>query len=134
MGFKRLTGILILIPAFLFALNTPNNLLAKRTMYYAQASDTIPKKIVETEVTKLEKKNVRLFPNPVKNQLIVGSLNSKKDDLNNVQIFDKLGQLVYLNTSLSAKNNQIKINTEDFKPGVYYLKVNKGSIAKFIKI
>ncbi|MDY7394814.1 T9SS type A sorting domain-containing protein [Aureibaculum sp. 2210JD6-5] len=134
MGLKQLSGMLLLIPAFLFAINSSSNLEVYESMSYVKASDTIPKKNIEAEVTKLEKKSVKLFPNPVKDQLIVGSLNSKKDALNNVQIFDKLGQLIYLNASLSAKDNQIKINTADLKPGVYYLKVNKGSISKFIKI
>ncbi len=134
MGLKQLTGLLLFIPAFIFAINNSSNLETKESFSLLKVSDTIPKNIIETEVTKLEKKSVKLFPNPVVDQLIVGSLNSKKDALNNVQIFNKLGQLVYLNSSLSAKNNQIKINTADLKPGVYYLKINKGSISKFIKI
>ena len=134
MGLKKITGFLILIPAFIFAINGSSNLDIYQSVNYIKSSDTIPQKNIDVEVTKLEKKSVKLFPNPVKDHLIVGALNAKEDATNNVQIFDKLGQLVYLNAALTAKNNQIKIYTADLKPGVYYLKVNKGSIAKFIKI
>jgi len=134
MGIKHLIGFLLFAPIFLFTLNSSSQLELKKSEDFVQTSDTIPSKNLENKVTNLEKRALKIFPNPVKELLIIGALNSKSDAVNTVHIFNDLGELVYQNSSLATENNQLKINTESLKPGVYYLKVNKGSISKFIKI
>ncbi len=134
MGIKQLISFLLLAPIFLFTINGSSQLELKKSEDFIKASDTIPKKALENKVTNLEKRALKIFPNPVKEVLIIGTLNSKRDAVNTVHIFNNLGELAYQNSSIVAEKNQIKINTESLKPGVYYLKVNKGSISKFIKI
>ncbi|QCX40630.1 T9SS type A sorting domain-containing protein [Aureibaculum algae] len=146
MGLKFLIGMLLFMPSLLFAATNSNEFVGNISKSYIKVNDTVgtpATTVVEktelqinnaTKVTSLEKKAVRIFPNPVKDVLIVGSLNASKDAVNTVHVFNNLGQVVYENSSMPAENNQIKIKTESLKPGVYYLKVNKGSISKFIKI
>lgn len=134
MGIKKSISVLLVAPIFLFTLNGFAQLESDNSENFVKTTDTIPKKEVENKVTNLEKRALKIFPNPVKEVLIIGTLGSKNDAANVVQIFDNLGQLVHQNSSIAAENNQIKIKTESLKPGVYYLKVNKGSISKFIKI
>ncbi len=134
MGTKHLFGFLLLAPIFLFTMNSSAQLELKKSENFNMKSDTIPKKDLENKVTNLEKRALKIFPNPVKDLLVIGALNTKSDAVNTVHIFNDLGELVYQHSSIASENNQIKIKTESLKPGVYYLKVNKGSISKFIKI
>lgn len=134
MGIKQFISILLFAPTFLFTINSSSQLELKTSEDFIKTGDTIPNKDLENKVTNLEKRALKIFPNPVKEVLIIGTLNAKSDAVNTVHIFNNLGQLVYQNSSIAAENNQIKIKTESLEPGVYYLKVNKGSISKFIKI
>ena len=131
MGIKKIIGFLLFAPVLLFTINGSSQLERKDSQDFIKSIDTIPKK---NKVTNLEKRALKIFPNPVREVLIIGTLNSKRDAVNTVHIFNNLGELAYQNSSLVAENNQIKINTKSLKPGVYYLKVNKGSMSKFIKI
>ena len=134
MGIKKLISLLLFAPIFLFTITSSGQLELNDSEDFLKTVDTIPKKNLENKVTNLEKRALKIFPNPVKEVLIIGTLNAKSDAVNTVHIFNNLGQLVHQNSSIAAENNQIKIKTESLKPGVYYLKVNKGSISKFIKI
>ncbi|RPD94599.1 T9SS C-terminal target domain-containing protein [Aureibaculum marinum] len=133
MGIRQLTGFLLLVPVVIFAANNNKHHNFKKAMFFI-SNDTVPVKKTDPKLTHLEKRALKIFPNPVKDILIIGTLSSKSNAVNKVHIFNNLGELIYQNSSIIAEHNQIKINTENLKPGVYYLKVNNGSISKFIKV
>ena len=76
--------------------------------------------------------NVKVFPNPVKDFLIIESANL---DLNDVIIFNSLGQ----NVKAAKFNNSpsIKVDLSDLSAGAYLIKINsisgKSTIRKLLK-
>ncbi|MBI9037869.1 MAG: T9SS type A sorting domain-containing protein [Bacteroidales bacterium] len=72
---------------------------------------------------KNQEDNLSVFPNPAKNSLSIQS----PDEISQVVIISCTGQIVYERT---YKNTFVKINTENFSKGIYFIKVeSENSIA-----
>lgn len=71
---------------------------------------------------------IRIFPNPAGNSIsIVGK------EIQNIKIFDALGILLH---STGPDSEKTTVNIENFKPGIYFLKIDnngKSINGKFIK-
>jgi hypothetical protein len=70
-----------------------------------------------------EKNEVKLFPNPGKNILTIESGQA----IDELHIYSISGALVYQKTGLDS---QIKINAEDFSPGMYFVRITCASGTK----
>jgi hypothetical protein len=84
--------------------------------------------IEETSPTAQEELNV--FPNPVKHQLFIEG----KTSIQNLRIYNLLGELVYSESKIHTSNKQI--NVETLKSGIYILQIESqtGSTQhKFVK-
>ncbi|HKR05626.1 MAG TPA: T9SS type A sorting domain-containing protein, partial [Bacteroidia bacterium] len=84
--------------------------------------------------TAIEKQNedaIKIYPNPVKNELFVNTnLPSVKTE---IKITDVLGKEIYRN-QFSTSN--LKLQTSNFKPGIYFIEINNGKTIyrkKFLK-
>ncbi len=70
-----------------------------------------------------EIKNLRVFPNPVSNELIFSDYQNFKS----VSIYNLIGQEV------KKVNSERNIDVSDLTSGVYILKTNTGATSKFVK-
>jgi aminopeptidase N len=84
------------------------------------------------------KSSVQIFPNPVQNQLFVHLSNFNSEKTGSINIYNAAGQLIY-KKEISFYNGSFfeEINTKDFVPGVYFIKIQSGnkviSVKKVIK-
>ena len=75
-----------------------------------------------------ETKNVfKIIPNPSSDFI---QLTSKHKSLLNVEFFDLNGRLL---KSIKAGNLQKKINISGLSSGVYFIRINKQHVSRFIK-
>jgi hypothetical protein len=71
--------------------------------------------------------NFNLYPNPAKNKL---TINSKKEPLKQIEVFNVLGQrIINLNFSSSLSEN---IDISSLKTGMYLVKINNLTIKRLI--
>jgi hypothetical protein len=75
--------------------------------------------IEETKHTVQEELNV--FPNPVKHRLFIEG----KTNIQNIRIYNLLGELVYSESEIHTSNKQI--NVETLKSGIYILQIESES-------
>ena len=70
--------------------------------------------------TNLENENqIRIYPNPAKNQFEIETTSNIQDKLKSIQIYNLLGELIF------SSNNYLKtIETSKFSSGVYIVKIN----------
>jgi len=70
--------------------------------------------------TSLENENqIRIYPNPAKNQFEIETTSNIQDKLKSIQIYNLLGELIF------SSNNYLKtIETSKFSSGVYIVKIN----------
>ncbi len=73
-------------------------------------------------------KSIKVYPNPVSKELIIELEGNK--EIVNFEILNSVGQSVYKG-NLYDKTN---VKTEDFKPGLYFIKLDYGNSFKLIKI
>jgi hypothetical protein len=86
----------------------------------------------KTAINKAEISQLKLFPNPAKDWVVVNIEGMTNPELQVVNIY---GQLV--NISLSRNNSFIKFNVSNLKSGLYLIKVNCRNrliIGKFMKV
>lgn len=77
--------------------------------------------------------NISLFPNPTKENLFLNFESTSTSELN-IIVFDITGKILQQNTiQNSVGENQLKINTEDYEAGIYFIEINDGSNSKRIK-
>lgn len=77
--------------------------------------------------------NISLFPNPTKQDLFLKFESSALSELN-ILVFDITGKVVQNNTIQSSiGENQIKINTENYDAGIYFIELNDGFVSKKMK-
>lgn len=77
-------------------------------------------------------KTISVYPNPVKNTLIV-SFNKYSDEKINIKILDNSGKQI---NSIKNTNRITEINVSNFQPGIYLVRVSHGKevyTEKFIK-
>lgn len=78
-----------------------------------------------------ENNGVKIYPNPINQNAIVEFENLKKESAY-IQIFNFLGQEVY---RIFTVNNKVVLNNEDYRKGVYLIKLSLGdsiAYARFI--
>ena len=75
---------------------------------------------------------VRVFPNPVKNELSIAlDFDAQKGQ---IEVFDVLGRVVFQQNTVEARNpdsfgngsNLLTINTLNWSKGIYFLKISDG--------
>ena len=100
------------------------NLIAKVNN---SASSTSGKSYPANEVIGISEKEL-LYPNPA-SEFVYLNFNSATEELVNIQIVNSIGQLVKQHPANIVKgHNQIKIQVDDIKPGMYLLRINKGDL------
>ena len=86
----------------------------------------------KTRINKAEISQLKLFPNPAKDWVVVNIEGLTNPE---VQLFNIYGQVV--NISLSINNSFIKFNVSNLKSGIYLIKVNCRNrliVGKFMKV
>jgi len=78
--------------------------------------------------------HIEIYPNPVNHILSVSITDMSFTDIKVIEIFSVLGKLVYTESKVNLDGNLLKINIKNLKPGIYFLRINKDSVSKFIKI
>jgi len=73
-----------------------------------------------TAVTETKDGTFNIFPNPVKSELTINSINYL---INDVSIYNMYGEIVYSNLELRGKNVLI-INCDMLKNGIYIVRIN----------
>ncbi|WP_228852723.1 M43 family zinc metalloprotease [Aegicerativicinus sediminis] len=76
--------------------------------------------------------NIKLFPNPTKNEIFIKVGNNELPD--SYEVFDMLGQKIQ--SSQIESNNDLMIDALSFSSGLYFVKLKKGNakqVFKFIK-
>lgn len=68
-----------------------------------------------------------VYPNPAVDQITVTS----PDRIGNIVIINMIGQVVY--SQAYTGHAAITLSVRDYVPGVYFVRVNGGSVAKFVK-
>ena len=111
-----------------FLINDSDFLMVRFKGDEAIASD----EAVNKTVVQSENKKVKIYPNPVNDQLHITGLDPETDAA--IVVTDITGKII---KKLDAGNiNNITINTRSLAPGTYYLiiqKENKRTAYKFIK-
>ncbi len=79
-------------------------------------------------VNEINTNNISVFPNPATNNLNINFTELTADV--NISAFNITGQAVY--TGNFENQKQIKINTSDFKNGLYFFRINTGN-KRFLK-
>lgn len=74
--------------------------------------------------------NVRIYPNPATNHVTISGLIYNA----NISIYDFLGKQHMLNTKYSHDLNQVTLNIESLKSGVYFIKISDEKIVKTVKL
>jgi hypothetical protein len=74
-----------------------------------------------------------VFPNPATNDLSV-SFVSRTDEKARVHVYDNLGKVIYsYDFETVTGSNDIKVNTQDFASGFYYISVSNASGIRNVK-
>lgn len=77
--------------------------------------------------------NLSLFPNPTKENLFLNFESTSTNELN-VFVYDITGKILQqYSIQSSVGDNQLKINTESYEAGIYFIEANDGSNPKRIK-
>ncbi len=77
--------------------------------------------------------NISLFPNPTKENLFLNFESNSSNELN-IAIYDITGKILQQNTiQTSIGENQLKLSTENYEAGIYFIEMNDGSNSKRIK-
>jgi hypothetical protein len=87
---------------------------------------------VVSNINSKKKDSFAIYPNPATNAITVGS---KEFEVNKVEILNFLGQTV-LSQNENLKQDEIRIDISQFKPGNYILKItadNEVFAQKFVK-
>jgi len=96
----------------------------------AESSEYLGNHIFTSTKVEAVNSNVKLFPNPAKNILVVETQN----EVNFIEIIDMAGK-VLLNQNVSGKKNSVSVS--DLKSGIYFIKITeskgKVSFSKFVK-
>ncbi len=88
-------------------------------------------KSITTETESLSIQNIKMYPNPAKDYIIMKGFESESDNVL-INIFDLGGKLFYQN----KLNNENKINVSDFEPGMYLIQIQKSDemhMMRFVK-
>lgn len=108
-------------------------LLKERAAYIKDKFQNNPDFFSRVEQKQFNNKQVLVYPNPVKNELIVRLPETKKCD--NLAVYSLFGSKL-MEMNLSGKENELKLDCSNLPPGIYILQINSESQrfrTKFIK-
>jgi len=112
----------VMIGTYNITVSKPGYQTAFFDNYYLYKDSTInvELKIDISDVTEMdESENLKIYPNPVKNQLNIES----KSDIEQITLINNIGQTVLFEKINNGLEKQIKVNTSELKDGIYILKV-----------
>jgi hypothetical protein len=87
--------------------------------------------VIENSILSIEKlisENIKIYPNPIINNLIIESANNK---LITIRIYSLNGEEVFYN-DLHSLNNKLDISS--LSSGLYILKINMNNVSRKIRI
>lgn len=84
---------------------------------------------LNTPVTELSDSNFKVYPNPTADQLSIDL--SSTSNFRSISIVDIYGKIIYEHTDLNFSN--LDIDTQNWSPGVYFVKVQGVGIEKVVK-
>lgn len=96
--------------------------------YKSAETTTISTKTLSTPEY-FEKSEVKLYPNPARNNMFISIKNSDLPD--SYEIFDMIGQRIF--TSKITSTNNLNIDLSNFSTGLYFLKLTKGTASQVLK-
>jgi len=73
-------------------------------------------------INDLSENNIQIFPNPTNSILTITFPHQYMNDLNHIEIYNTLGELVY-SQKIHSLQNQITINLSDLSEGIYFLEI-----------
>lgn len=91
------------------------------------SSQTFSIHAIATEINSMEEEAIAVYPNPVKDELLITGLPAGN---NRIVIFDVTGKKI---AEEKATDANCKLKTENWQPGIYLLKVN-GFTKKIVKL
>ena len=86
--------------------------------------------ILPTAIAPIKAYNIKIFPNPVKDELIIENGNLDREN-EKIQIIDFSGRIV-ISSQFSPSGSQLKINVSHLPSGVYILRIGSYT-SKFVK-
>ncbi|MCX6270038.1 MAG: T9SS type A sorting domain-containing protein [Bacteroidetes bacterium] len=81
---------------------------------------------IYTGISELSERKINVYPNPACNVINVSNIKGA-----NVQLADMLGRVIH---EEHAGSNSIQIDINNYKPGIYFIKVYNGDTVKVIKV
>jgi hypothetical protein len=78
-------------------------------------------------------KQVRIYPNPVKDKLYVKNLQSEQKAVG-LTISDITGNIITIDFANDLNNGEMEINVSQLSEGIYILKWDNGHTFRFVKI
>ena len=100
-------------------LNDGNYHNTKVVALYENEKTSVPvvKEIISTvDVTEVEENELNIFPNPVKDVVMI-----QGNNINSVNVYNSVGVLV---EKIEAGSNEVEINMNDYNTGIYFVQVN----------
>jgi len=79
-----------------------------------------------TGVSELSESRISVYPNPARNVIHISNIKSA-----NIQLLNTMGQVIL---EENAGSNPIQINTGNYEPGIYFIKVNDEEKVRVIKV
>ena len=73
--------------------------------------------------------NFLIYPNPIINEVNIEA--SSQESINQLVVYDASGKVVYEEGSLET--NKMKINSQKWSAGFYYIRINKNEMMKLVK-
>ena len=90
---------------------------------YEEQGTTAFEVLPQFDISESSENKIGLFPNPFKDYTNVSVHSSNGGDME-IEIYNTLGEVVYFNnTKLSVGHNNMKIQSGDLLPGVYYINI-----------
>ena len=100
-------------------LNDGNKHNVKVVALYENEKTSVPvvKEIISTvDVTEVEENELNIFPNPVKDVVMI-----QGNNINEISVYNSVGVLV---ERIEAGSNEVEINMNDYNTGIYFVQVN----------
>lgn len=93
------------------------------------SSQTVSIHAIATEINLLEDETIVVYPNPVKNELVISGF-QLSEQKNQIDIFDVTGKKI---VEVNPQTVNCKLKTANWQPGIYFLKLN-GVTKKIVKL
>jgi len=95
--------------------------------YFGESDPSNVETVVITSIEDNNKTTTSVFPNPVKDQVYIQSV----ENIERIELLNKLGKIIL---SEQVKGNLYQINVSDFDPGIYFLKIKNDQKVALQKI